>query len=87
MLLPFIRRHVALAAPKVVVLLGGTSAKHLLETEEGITRLRGRWFELATDGASVPALATFHPAFLLRQPALKRLAWADFLSLKRRLAD
>ena len=83
--LPFIRRHIALADPKLVVLLGGTSAKQLLETQEGIMRLRGKWRTLKADGREFPALPTLHPAYLLRQPAHKRLAWADFLALKIRL--
>ncbi|NWG45562.1 MAG: uracil-DNA glycosylase [Alphaproteobacteria bacterium] len=85
--LPFLERHLALVAPRAVVLLGGVAAKHLLGTEEGITRLRGRWFTLSAGGREVPALPTFHPAFLLRQPALKRLAWADLLALAAKLAD
>ncbi|MEQ8347120.1 MAG: uracil-DNA glycosylase [Sneathiellaceae bacterium] len=84
--LPFIRRHIELARPAIVVLLGGTSAKTLLERTEGITRLRGRWFPLQAGSHTVEALATFHPAYLLRQPSQKREAWRDFLDLKHRLA-
>ncbi len=81
--LPFVMRHVALVKPKVVVALGGVAAKQLLDTTEGIMRLRGRWQTLALpDGASLPLLPTFHPAYLLRQPAHKRLAWRDLLALK-----
>ncbi len=80
--LPFVRRHIALAEPDVVVLMGGSSAKALLETETGITRLRGRWKRVAP---GVPALATLHPAYLLRQPAMKRFAWRDLLSLRAAL--
>ena len=90
MCLPFIRRHIELAGPKVVVLLGGTAVKHLLDTTEGIMRLRGKWTELMLDEYGerrVSALPTLHPAYLLRQPAHKRLAWQDFLSLQRRLKE
>jgi len=85
--LPFLWRHVALVHPKVVVMAGGTSASSLLGRSEGITRLRGRWFELPVPGLSapVPALATYHPSFLLRSPARKGESWADLLSLQARL--
>jgi DNA polymerase len=85
--LPFVLRHIALARPRVLVLAGGTAASTLLPVTEGITRLRGRWFELAVPGldASVPTLPMFHPAFLLRTPARKREAWRDLLALKARL--
>ena len=87
--LPFIRRHIALAKPQVVVLLGGTAAKHLLDTKAGIMRLRGKWTEIMLDEYgehTLPALPTLHPAYLLRQPAHKSLAWRDFLSLDERLS-
>src|SRR5216683_6905497 len=85
--LPFALRHIALARPQVLVLSGGTAASALLPLSEGITRLRGRWFELAVPGleAPVPTLAMFHPAFLLRDPARKRETWRDLLALKARL--
>jgi DNA polymerase len=85
--LPFVLRHVALARPKVLVLAGGTAASTLLPLTEGITRLRGRWFDLTVPGldAPVPTLPMFHPAFLLRSPERKRDAWRDLLALKARL--
>ena len=85
--LPFVLRHIALARPKVLVLAGGTAASALLPLSEGITRLRGRWFELTVPGreAPVPTLPMFHPAFLLRTPERKREAWRDLLALKVRL--
>src|SRR5579862_903458 len=87
--LPFVLRHIALARPRVLVLAGGTAAGALLPTGVGITRLRGRWFELAVPGleAPVPALPMFHPAFLLRAPERKRDAWRDLLALKARLDE
>ena len=87
--LPFVLRHVALARPRVLVLAGGTAASTLLPTSDGITRLRGRWFELAVPGleAPVPTLPMFHPAFLLRAPERKREAWRDLLALKARLDE
>lgn len=84
--LPFVLRHIALARPRHLVLLGGVSAKALLRVKEGITRLRGRWHRIAIEGlGEVPALATLHPAYLLRTPAAKRDAWADLLMLRRTL--
>lgn len=85
--LPFVLRHIALAQPQVLVLAGGTAASALLPLSEGITRLRGRWFDLAVAGldAPVPTLAMFHPSFLLRAPERKREAWRDLLALKARL--
>jgi len=85
--LPFVERQIALVKPKVLVLVGGTPAKALLGTAEGITRLRGRWFRY--QGAGLPApvdtTATFHPAYLLRQPSHKREAWRDLLAVQARL--
>ena len=85
--LPFIERHIALKAPKLLILAGGTSAKTLLGTADGIMRLRGRWVDYAAPGlpAPVPAMPIYHPAFLLRQPAMKRDAWRDLLQIKKRL--
>ncbi len=85
--LPFVLRHIALARPLVLVLAGGTAASALLPLSEGITRLRGRWFELAVPGLDtpVPTLPMFHPSFLLRAPERKREAWRDLLALKARL--
>jgi uracil-DNA glycosylase family 4 len=86
--LAFTRRHIELAKPKIVVLAGGTAVKAVLNTTEGITRLRGKWTTLTLDdGTEVPALPTFHPAYLLRTPASKRQSWADLLSLDKRLKD
>ena len=86
--LAFTRRHIELARPKIVVLAGGTAVKAVLNTTEGITRLRGKWTSLTLDdGTEVPALPTFHPAYLLRTPASKRQSWADLLSLDKRLKD
>jgi DNA polymerase len=85
--LPFVLRHIALARPIALVLAGGTAAGALLSQSEGITRLRGRWFDLAVPGLEtpVPTIPIFHPAFLLRTPERKRDAWRDLLALKARL--
>jgi DNA polymerase len=84
---PFIERQIELAAPKVLVTLGHPSTKALLNTQVGIMRTRGNWQEHRTAGGlAIPAMPTLHPAYLLRNPAAKRLAWRDFLEVKARLA-
>jgi uracil-DNA glycosylase len=84
----FTRRHIELARPKVLVLAGGTAAKSVLDTTEGIMRLRGKWTNLRLDdGSAVPTLPTFHPAYLLRTPASKRQSWLDLLSLDKKLRE
>jgi uracil-DNA glycosylase family 4 len=84
---PFVERAIALVKPRMLLLAGGASAKHMLNTGEGILSLRGRWFEWkSADGTiELPALPTLHPAFLLRQPAAKKRAWDDLLKLTERL--
>lgn len=83
--LPFLEQHIALVAPRVLLALGGLAAQALLSRTEGITRLRGQWQQYSRPPLTrpVPVLATFHPAYLLRTPAQKRLAWHDLLSLRR----
>lgn len=80
MMVPFVERHIALADPDVVVLMGNTPCQALLG-RAGITRIRGQW----TEALGKPVLPMFHPAYLLRQPAAKREAWADLLALRARL--
>jgi DNA polymerase len=85
--LPFLERHIALVRPHVLVLAGGVSAKAVLATNEGITKLRGRWFTYEPPGMGrpIPTRAIFHPAYLLRTQAAKREAWRDLLEIKKRL--
>jgi DNA polymerase len=83
---PFIERQIELVNPKVLVNLGGPSAKTLLNTTEGILRLRGNWrVHTTASGTAIPAMPTLHPAYLLRTPAHKRLAWRDLLEVKMKL--
>lgn len=84
---PFVERAIALVQPKMLLLVGGASAKAMLKKDEGILSMRGRWHEWrSADGAQeLPALPTLHPAFLLRQPAAKKRAWSDMLTLTERL--
>ena len=82
--LPFVARHLALMAPEFILFTGGQAAQTLLGRTEGVLKLRGRWFTYTNPdlAAPIPALVTLHPAYLLRQPAQKRLAWRDLLALK-----
>ena len=84
---PFVERHIELVAPAVLVAVGGAAAKALLQRSEGITRLRGRWhqYESAGTRGAIPLLPLYHPAYLLRQPAQKREAWRDLLTLRAKL--
>jgi uracil-DNA glycosylase len=80
--LPFVRRQIELAAPEILVCLGGSATQTLLGVREGITRARGNWFTYECDNErAIRAFATFHPAYLLRQPGQKRQAWTDMRAL------
>ena len=81
--LPFMERHIALASPDVIFAVGNTSVKALLNTQTGIKRLRGNWQK--HPALDIPIMPSFHPAYLLRQPADKKLAWRDLLALRRAL--
>lgn len=85
--LPFIRRQIELADPDILVCLGGPSAQTLLGLKDGILRARGRWHDYELEGRRVRAIATLHPAYLLRQPLQKRLAWRDFKAIRTALAQ
>lgn len=86
---PFLERHISLINPKVIVFVGGASAKAMLNTTQGITKIRGRWHDYSQDGwdAAIPALPTFHPAYLLRNSAHKKLAWRDAVQLRRKMDE
>jgi uracil-DNA glycosylase family 4 len=84
--LPFILRQIELVDPDILVCLGNPSTQTLLNTKDGITKTRGRWFAFNAGMREIRAIPTFHPAFLLRTPLQKRLAWRDFLAIKKALA-
>jgi uracil-DNA glycosylase family 4 len=84
--LPFILRQIELANPDVLVCMGGPSSQALLGFTDGIRRTRGRWMAFNTGTREIRAIATFHPAYLLRSPLEKRHAWRDFLAIKQALA-
>lgn len=83
----FIRKHIALIQPKLLILCGGISAKTLLKRDESISKLRGRWHDYECEGKVIPAIATYHPAYLLRTPAQKGKVWQDMLDCKKRMKD
>ncbi|MCF1504448.1 uracil-DNA glycosylase [Afifella sp. H1R] len=84
---PFIQQQIRLADPDFLILLGNAAAKEMLDTTMGITRLRGRWIDFDTGARQVRAMATFHPAYLLRNPLQKKLVWRDLLTLKAALEE
>jgi len=87
--MPFVERHIELVEPEILILVGGTSAKTLLKTTQGIMRTRGKWLEYNREGLAtpIPARAILHPAYLLRSPAQKRETWMDLLEIQQRLTD
>ena len=84
---PFLQRQIELVGPEILVLLGGAAAKQVLGTDQGIMKLRGKWKDYQAGGRVIRTLATLHPAFLLRNPAAKRMAWRDLLTIKAALAS
>ena len=84
--LPFLHAHIRLVSPKILLLLGGTALSALLHVADGITKTRGVWFSYQTeDGAEIPVMASFHPAYLLRSPAQKKNAWRDLQNVRDKL--
>jgi DNA polymerase len=79
---PFLDRQIEIVAPDLVLLMGGTAAKHILETETGIMRLRGTWREIVRGQRRLRVMPTLHPAYLLRTPSAKRMAWRDLLAFR-----
>jgi DNA polymerase len=85
--IPFLRRHIELVAPGIMILLGAVSIRHVLGLNEGIMKYRGRWLEYRIGETMVPVMPTLHPAYLLRQPAHKRLAWRDLQAIENRINE
>lgn len=86
--LPFLKRQIELVKPKVILMLGGSAAKALLDNEEPISRLRGKWLKYNTsEGTIIPIMASFHPAYLLRNSGQKAKAWADMIRVKQKLCE
>lgn len=85
--LPFIQRQIELVDPDILVTLGNPSTQTLLSTREGIMKTRGRWLSYDTGTRAIRAMATFHPAYLLRSPSYKRLSWQDLRTIAKALAQ
>ena len=86
--LPFLKRQIEIVDPEVLLVLGGSAANSLLDNEEPISKLRGKWWEYKTlKGKSIPLLASFHPAYLLRNSAQKAKVWADLLRLRKKMQN
>jgi DNA polymerase len=81
---PYVLKHISIINPKIVICLGGTATKALLQTNQSMTQIRGKWTSI--DGISAKILPTFHPAYLLRSPSQKREAWIDFLTASKMLS-
>jgi DNA polymerase len=87
MCLPFVRRAIELAAPRVIITAGNIPTQSLLDISQGITRARGSWRKLAIGGREIEVMPSYHPSFLLRSPEAKRLAWRDLLGVKEFLIN
>ena len=85
MCLPFVFRTIELLQPRIIVCLGATPAHRLTGRSDGILKMRGKWLRCTVGGRDIPLLPTLHPAYLLRQPGQKRLAWRDLLMLRQAL--
>lgn len=85
--LPFIQRQIELVNPDVLVTLGNPSTQTLLSTREGIMKTRGKWFDYDTGTRTIRAIATFHPAYLLRSPSYKRMSWQDLRAVAKALEN
>ena len=83
--IPFLRRHIELANPDLIVLLGAVAVRNVMGKTEGIMATRGKWLEYHVNGRMVPVMPTLHPAYLLRQPAHKKLAWRDLLAVEEKI--
>jgi len=83
--LPFLRRHIELVAPEIIILLGAVSARHVMGRTDGIMRLRGKWLEYHVTGRMVPVMPTLHPAYLLRRSIDKKLAWRDLQEIDSKI--
>ncbi|MEO1281623.1 MAG: uracil-DNA glycosylase [Pseudomonadota bacterium] len=84
---PFLEKQLELVDPNVVILMGGSAAKQLFETSDGIMRTRGKWKKVEIGGRQRDAIATLHPAYLLRTPSAKHMAWKDLQAVKKKLSE
>ncbi len=85
--MPFLMRHIALFKPRLIILLGGISANSILNSDLGITRLRGKWMEYGTGDSKIPVRAIFQPAYLVKQPKAKGDVWRDLLEIRAKIGE
>lgn len=85
MCLPFLRRHIELVDPGVMILLGAVAVRHVMGRSDGIMKTRGKWLDYQVNGRMVPVMPTLHPAYLLRQPSHKKLAWRDLQMIAEKI--
>lgn len=86
--LPFLKKQIELIKPKIIILLGGIALKSLMDSNDSISRTRGKWLEYECEAnKSICAIATYHPSFLLRSSSQKSRAWTDFLRLKNKINE
>ena len=83
--LPFLRRHIELVAPEIIIVLGAVAARHVMGKTDGIMRLRGKWLEYHVLGRMIPVMPTLHPAYLLRRAIDKKLAWRDLQAIDEKI--
>ena len=84
--LPFISKHIEIINPKILVLLGSTAMNALIGKDVVISKMRGKWFEKKFGNCKTSVIITFHPAFLMRQPAQKKMAWIDLKMIREKKA-
>ena len=85
--LPFLKKHIKLISPKIVLLLGSTAMNTILKNNEVISKIRGKWFEQKIDGFKFNVIVSFHPAYLLRQPEQKKFSWIDLKMIKQKVKE
>ena len=80
--LPFLKKHIEIIRPKIILLLGSTAMNAILKNEDVISKIRGKWFDIEINGVRLNTIVSFHPAYLLRQPDQKRLSWQDLKMIR-----
>ncbi len=80
--LPYLKKHIEIINPKIIVLLGSTALNAIIDNKDVISKVRGRWFEKKIGNCKAFAIVTFHPAFLIRQPTQKKMAWIDLKMIR-----
>ena len=85
--LPFLKKHIKLISPKIVLLLGSTAMNAILKNNEVISKIRGKWFEQEIDNFKFKVIVSFHPAYLLRQPEQKKFSWIDLKMIKQKAKE